>query len=151
MSSFICSPRHFNSVEHTLLNMKNDNTYNYMMREYDTEYISSVVDNLRYINVVCVTLQYKAHYKGKLDNEIQKQLDYLFNNKNGGEFLSIKQLLQCLRCINYQIEIEHLTELRELTESEQNAIEFLSIFSNKLAMYIINDTDILRDTKWSLD
>jgi Tfp pilus assembly PilM family ATPase len=44
---------------------------------------------------------------------------------------------KALQCINYQLEIEHLKELRHLTAQEELAMELLHEITGEIAMKII--------------
>lgn len=112
--------------------------------------IKSIIDSLRRLNVLCVTLQYKHHYKGYLDKEIEEQTSLLLEDKNGGESLTKIQLLKALQCLFYQIETEHLKELRSLTEKETNALFFVRTMINELALDIVNSLPEYDNAKWGL-
>ena len=97
MSSFICSPKHFNSIEWNLRELFNFKDFNLpydVQDDYNGIYsgkwqkkepahinkaIREIVDELRRINVLAVSLQYKHHYAGTLDKEIEEQTTLLLN------------------------------------------------------------------------
>ena len=166
MSSFICSPKHFNSVETALKSIISD-------KDFDTPYslkpiypklfnksnlnykelsnqIKDIVDTLRKINVLTVSLQYKDNYIGTLDNEIQKEINYLLTNRNNEQYLSPTALYKALQVINYQIEIEHLTEIRELDTHESNALLFLKEITIAVATFIVTNTEEYNNADWSI-
>ena len=154
MSSFICSAKHFNSVEDKLRNLirfDNDFYFPYSLRgEYPKLYsqrdyleedvyqeITEVMDQLRELNAVCVTLQYKHHYEGKVDQEIQEQKSHLLDNKEGHKSLSLMGLYNALRCTSYQIEPEHLEELGGMEDNKRKALLFLETMIDSVAHHII--------------
>lgn len=112
--------------------------------------ISGIVDTLRILQATCVTLQYKHHYQGTLDKEIQEQKDTLLTFKGGGVHLDKVGLYKALQCISYQIETKHLKDLRGLTGEEQNAMIFLTAMENDLAADIVRDLPAYESAKWEI-
>ena len=152
----------FNSVSLTLQDLTtNQNFYfpyslkdaypvltskNHYSNKLTFKVVDDLVDTLRTINVLCVSMQYAHHYPGTLDAEIKAELTAVFN-RSGGKQLSKIALLSQLNCLDYQIEINHLIELRELTITESNAMLFLKEFRNSLAMDIIMDLPAYSDVE----
>ena len=109
MSSFICSPEHFNSIEFYLQQKQLSSDQIYCLRKLAKTAnkwaiggeITEFVDILREINVLCTTLKYKHHYEGKLDAEIEEQKKTLFNNKAARLQLTEIGFYKVLQCINY--------------------------------------------------
>ncbi|PXV62351.1 hypothetical protein CLV62_12039 [Dysgonomonas alginatilytica] len=95
------------------------------------------MDELRKLSVLCVSLQYKHHYEGTLDKEIQEQTYILMSDKKSCRHLDNVNLFSTVGCIDYQIELCHLEELRPLTQAENNAWKFLQSFKSDLAKYIV--------------
>jgi hypothetical protein len=167
MSSFICSPKHFNSLENAIISLTDDNNFRfpYSFKEtfptlYDSRNFTSaqikqtageIVDTLRSLNALCVTLKYKHHYAGTLDTEIESQTRTLMSNKKAFTHLNKIALFKSLRCVNYQIEIESLKELRDLTELETNAMFFMKEFCDALAYHIIGGLDAYDKAPWGID
>ena len=112
--------------------------------------VQELTNSLRSLNALCVTLQYAHHYEGRVDQEIKEQTDGLINEKSGGELLNKVQLFKALQCLNYQIETSHLTELRELTIDEANAMKFLDVFTDALARFIVSSSSDYDKAKWEL-
>jgi hypothetical protein len=158
MSSFICSELHFNSVEYYIAQRQLGNDPIYCLRKLaktankwtTSEEIAGFVDALREINVLCTTLKYKHHYEGKLDTEIEGQKKTLFNNKATRLQLNEFGLYKALQCINYQIEIFHLTEIRALTATEELAMQLLGEISNEIAAKIIRKLPEYTAAAWSI-
>jgi len=168
MSSYICTPKHFNSIEQKIADLINYNSDFYfpykLRREYPVLYsrtslpsakeeeISKIIDCLRELNAVCVTLQYKDHYKGKLDKEISDQKQILFEGKKEGyKNLTLTGLYNALRCLNYQIESEHLKDLFGLNTEQENALLFIETMTNELAHMIIRELPEDKSNRWSID
>jgi FtsZ-binding cell division protein ZapB len=168
MSSFLCSPKHFNSVEQSInqLTYSSNNgfyfpysirniypkIYNKRDHSFDAieAEVKTVMDTIRELSAVCVTLQYKHHYKGVLDTEIKEETEYLLNNRKEHDLLSPVALYKAICCISYQIEIEHLKELRELTQAEQNAIIFIKEMEDALCAHIVSKLPEYDTAKWSI-
>jgi hypothetical protein len=134
MSSHICSSKLFNSIEKTATKeLKKKKSFFYSMRGFFgniepaemEKSISSLLDEVRKINVLCVMLQYKHHYIGTLDKEIKLSLEEI-QDKTSFKIGTVGDIYNAAGEINYQIETQHLTELRELSELETVAMEFLS-------------------------
>mgnify|MGYP006318585901 CR=1 FL=1 len=167
MSSYICTPKHFNSIEASIKNLAYGSQF-YFPYSFKTKFnalyekrkatfdnmdacVENVVDELRRLNALCVSLQYKHHYVGKLDKEIEEQTNILLNFKTEKKILNKYELLAAMRCVNYQIETEHLKELRNLTESEEDALFFLKTMINELAMDIVTNLPEYEKAGWSID
>lgn len=154
MSSFICSPKTFNSLELSIKQLAYGSEFSFpyslnnsfpalynrsaAMDAKDAE-ISGVLDTMRELNVLCVSLQYKHHYEGKLDAEIKDQYNYLMTNKNSAKSLSKVAIFKNINCVIYQIETDHLKELRDLTAEENKALLFMKELSISLAIDIVCD------------
>lgn len=166
MSSFICSPKHFNSIEASVKNLAYGSQFYfpYSFKErFNALYekrksnfdnmdacVMNVVDELRRLNALCVSLQYKHHYEGRLDKEIEEQTNLLLNFKKESKILNKYELLAAMKCVSYQIEEEHLKELRNLTESEEDALFFLKEMINTLAMDIVTSLPEYEKAGWSI-
>jgi hypothetical protein len=162
MSSYICSPKHFNSIAESLkvlisksnfylpyeLKEKFENIVN-KKNDWQNE-IDLIVDELRKINVLAVTLQYKHHYEGVLDAEIAKENLQVFE-KTPIFKLSPINLFKQLQCLDYQIEVEHITDIRNLTELEENAMLFLNEIINVIACYICKNSNEYDECGWGID
>jgi hypothetical protein len=169
MSAFICGNQHFNSIESKLFDLiKNDQDFYfpYSLRDkfpvlYDNKHnldelilieLGAVIDTLRNLNVVTVTLKYAAHYEGKLDAEIKEQKAILFEDKKNYTNLTKRGLYNALRCLSYQIETEHLDELGGMEEDERKAMFFLNEMVNALAHHIlINLPSAESDNTWEVE
>ena len=152
MSSFICSAEHFNAIDHNLQRLINNDDFfiSYSLKNvlpywYDKRLytfnaiekeITDILNTIKDLQVLCVTLQYKDHYKGNLDVEIQECKTFV-RTKTEVKNLTVLGLYNALRCVDYQIEIDHLKDIRPLTEEEQNALFFLKEIIKDLAVYII--------------
>lgn len=164
MSSFICDPKHFNSIEKTVqyLALGSEFHFPYALKniypelynkstgvDIQADKVSEIVDTLRSLNVLCVSLQYKHNFTGVLDAEIAEQME-IVQDKPEGVQLSTIGLYKAIQCVNYQIETEHLKELRELTEDEQNAMIFLKAMDNHLAYLIVMALPEYDTAKWEI-
>lgn len=165
MSSFICSAKHFNSVENAVVDHCIDNAnfwmpYNiqkripgldhHATREQKRETVHAIFTTLRELQVLCVSLQYKHHYDGTLDEEIKQQMTAV-KQKTGVVSLTRIGLYKAIGGILYQIETEHLEELRELTQSEKDALFFARTLENGLAKDIVSDLSEYETAKWEIE
>lgn len=157
MSSFICGSKHFNSVEISLKHWFNGGkgsmlSYKFAEKlQYEGEtMVGDYVDTLRRLNVLCVCLQYKHHYEGKLEQEIVANTTDLLTNRGGGSVLSLVKLIKALQCINYQIEPEYLEELRELTAEESMAMQMTEKLINDLCKYIVTSSKEYDEAEWGM-
>lgn len=167
MSSFINSAKHFNSVEEAVCNLAyNDQFYlPYSLKTicgkwYDSrkntieaihEEIKAHFDTLRELQALCVTLQYKHHYPpGTLNAQIEVETEET-KQKTEIEPLTIHGIFKALGCISYQIETEHLKELRQLTQKEEDALFFLDELQNSIAHYIVGNTPEYEEAKYSIE
>lgn len=166
MSSYVCSPEHFNSIakaaESALIWEQNFHFWNIELIEAYPElkrprefkkatktFVEKMVDTLRDINALCVSLQYKHHYVGKLDEEIESQKQYT-RSSNKSKHLTKHGLFKALQCLDYQIEIVHLEELRELTDDEKNAMLFLDKFKDAMAHHIVSYSSEYDQAAWEV-
>lgn len=163
MSSYICNSKHFNSIERSLIERTYSNQFSfpYSIKDVAPEIydykkhldeaikgrICSIVDTLREINVLCVSLQYKHHYVGVLDKEIEGQRMILGDRKESA-YLNDMHLYKALQSLSYQIELCHLKELRNLTEAEDNAMVFLKQMIIHLAAVLVSKTDEYQKAPW---
>jgi hypothetical protein len=160
MSSYIPSPKHFNSVQKALVDLFTGHDFEgpYALREklprlfvtgtVEAE-VEKVVDDLRKLNVLCVTLQYAHHYEGHVNEEIKEETSHLMDNKNNYKYLSVHGLYNALNCISYQIEVEHLTE--PLTGDEQNAMFFLAKMRESLAYHLVRKMPEDKTCRWEVE
>ena len=162
MSSFILSAKHYNSIEkgieqvlkHSHFNsyeLKPFGLYSYnVLPKQVPSIIEGYISNLRELNVLCVMLQYKHHYEGVLDEQIQVNLQEV-KQKTDVKDLTALGLFNALKCIIYQTELEHLEGIRNLTEEEQKAFNFLETFINVLAKFICGELPEDETCKWTID
>src|SRR5688572_23892936 len=112
MSSFIPSSEHFNSLEAGIIRMLNNKDFSFPYALKDTfpgmynrhvqgvTEVKQVFDTLRELTALCVTIQYKNHYQGTLDQEIQEQTAILKQDKRSMVVLTIHGVLKGLQCLN---------------------------------------------------
>lgn len=166
MSSFINSAKHFNSIEQKLKRLlRRDfrgwhslkdvtpgiytHWTNGVFTESDEQEITEIINTLRDLSVLCVSLQYKHHYEGSLDAEIATQKKAVRVGTDTA-LLSLHGLYNALNCVMYQIEIEHLQELRELTKEESKALEFVEKITSAIAMQIVDELPDDSTCTWSM-
>lgn len=165
MSSFICTAKHYNSIEsklHLLAcnsqfywpyeigQMYPDLANRYTLQTAKEKIITGIIDTIRELNVICVNLQYRHHLTGKLDSQIESD-NIEIKQKTSIIALNDIALIKALQCCYYQIELHHLKELRELTEGEKNSMLFVSALINHLALNHINKLESYNIAKWCID
>ena len=166
MSSFICSAKHYNSIEYKLHNhvYKDDFYIPYGLRDicplwytkrnsfYEAIFkeISNHIDTIRELNAVCVSLQYAHLSYEDLDEEVATQITKV-KEITSVKTLSLLGLYNALCCADYQIETEHLEGLRELTPEEINAMTFLHTMKQAVAFYILYKMENDKTNTWSID
>ena len=163
MSSFICSAKHFNSIESGILKLLNDNTFHsYALKEFNLYSYDAIpktlevtlkgfMGTLKKLNVLCVSLQYrKDEVEGTLDTLIEDRKKEV-NQKTNIVDLSKLGLYNALKCLVYQVEIEQLEDIRDLERGETKAMLFLETFINCLANHICGKLPEDETNKWSID
>lgn len=155
MSSFICSNKHFASIAEGIIRIIETNSfhvsfhlkliaphvYNYKRTSDEQsamKEINSFIETLMELQVLCVSLQYSHHYEGRLDQEISEQRKILHIPCKNPVSLSPVALYKSIQCALYQIETEHLEELRPLSQKEQDCLTFFQLFANNIAGYIVS-------------
>jgi hypothetical protein len=162
MSSNLLPPIHFNSVELGIYRAffidtpTGFNPYRYkelsIFKIKDPqELIGALMDEIRSLSALCISLQYKHHYQGKLDEEIERSQEELMSNKTAWEGLPIMGLYKAIQSIEYQIETKHLIELRGLTEPEEVALSWIKKVEGEIAERIINQLPEYRGSKWVIE
>lgn len=149
MSSFVCSPKHFCSIKKGLKDLYTKDQYFARWSPFqELTDIDTFIDNLIWLNVVCVNFQYKHHNEGKLDTVIPLELDYAKKTVTPS-FLTLHGLYNALKCVNYQIETEHVKGLYDLQVSETMPI--LETLLNKLAKKIVDELPDDKSNTWCIN
>lgn len=151
MSSFICSSKHFCSIENALNEILSGSEGYYLERNTglkSKQDISKFVENLRWLNVVCVTFQYRSHYEGKMDAQISAELANVAT-KCKPKYLSLHGLYNALTCVDYQIETEHVKGLFDTQVSE--TMPLLKNLIDYLARQIVSKLPDDNTNNWSID
>jgi hypothetical protein len=149
MSSFLHTPRHFNSVEKALieLNKKSNNEFLYNVSDKE---IKSVMDGIRELSVNSVFVQYRHHYNN-IDTEISNNLSNLMTNKTQVDNLTPIGLFKAINSILYQIELHTIKQNRNVRKVEQDSYNRLTDFKNELSEYIVSNLAEYRGTRtWSI-
>lgn len=168
MSSFLCTANHFNSVELAIQYYIQKDMFMcpYAFKEVFPEFyykrnastdkicdsVQNIMNTIRKLSVTCVNLQYQHHLEeGKsVDIKIKKEIQYLLKNRNETVRLNPTALLKALQCLQYQIEIEHLTALRPITKEEENALMFIKEMSNQIAYDVATGTKEYEAAQWCI-
>lgn len=137
MSSFLHTPRHFNSVEKALIELKKRSNNEFLYNVTDIE-IKSVMDNIRELSVNSVFIQYKHHYEN-INTEILNNLSDLMSNKTQVDILTPIGLFKAIKSILYQIELHTIKQTREVRKVEQDSYNRLIDFKNELSEYIVSN------------
>jgi hypothetical protein len=171
MSSFICEPIHFNSVQRKVseifLSKKNDGRQydlfdiNFAKKSFEDLYyekdtiivanlIGEIFDTLRNISVLTVNYQYGKHNPETIHEDIKTDLLILMGEKHTSVPLTDVEVYKAIQCLFYQIEIEHLVAIRPLNDFEKNSMKFLKDFNEKMGKFIINNLPNYQNAKWSI-
>jgi hypothetical protein len=158
MSSFICNPELFNDLESNLSRLGTDqNLYQIRValgiKREDTEKdikskVKGIINALKDLNVLCVILQYKHHYKGVVNETIEAERNAL-NANYRPKVVSLVQLYKHIGCLLYQIEVDHLKELRELTNDENMGLFTIEMVRDAIACTIVENSSEYNEAKWS--
>lgn len=162
MSSFIPSTEHFNSCEIASRELLNDSDF-YFSREIKNAFpalgekkyvpaqaeLKQIFATLKRLTVLCVSLQYKHHYTGRLDQEIKEQTEILFSSSRYKD-LNKYGLLKAIGCIHYQIETRHLVDIRPLTDDEENALMFIRVLKADLAYHLVTKSTQYENAPYSI-
>ena len=149
MSSFLHSPRHFNSVENAIIGLKKKSNSEFLYNISDRE-IKTVMDGIRELSVNSVFIQYKNHYEN-IDNEISNNISNIMNNKMQIDNLSPIGLFKAINSILYQIELNTIKQTREVRKAEQDCYNRLIDFKNDLSEYIVSNLAEYNEVKtWSI-
>lgn len=161
MSSYINSPKHFNSIEHKFHLLANSNEFSFpysvssilpncynknetLIETMERE-LTDVIDTLRELNVLCVTLQ----YKDACAVELQAELKFV-KTKTKIKDLTLHGLYNALCCLDYQIELSHLEQTRKLTVKEQSAVQFLKEMRISIAIKLVRSLPEDKTNTWSI-
>lgn len=166
MSSFICSKRHFMSIaESSVRLLREDEFYlskklgdivpelinrNLLKDKHLERGMNTLIATLMELQVLCVSLQYRHHCEGRLDEEIREQREILQEKCYNPLMLPPVGLYQAIQCALYQIETEHLVELRPLTMDEEKCLHFFEQFAIDIAKYIVRQSPEYRQQQWSI-
>jgi hypothetical protein len=159
MSSFICDPEHFASVQAGLIQLQQSNSgHPKPYRKQWQENISmddmvakvrGYISTLQRLQSTCVCLQYK-HHEGNRPRDIVASVRYYQTGKHRAYSLSMAGIVKGLACILYQIETEHLEEIRPLNDTEKAALEWAKDYKNGLAMYILTQSSEWNKAEWCI-
>jgi hypothetical protein len=137
MSSFLHTPNHFNSIENSLISLKQKK---YIFNRISKLDISECIDVHRKLSVICVFNQYKEKF------DVEKNIKNLLDNKTACILLNPIELYKAIDSMEYQIEIQHLG--REITDDETRAINLLKDIKINLADFIIDKLPEYDKAKW---
>lgn len=115
MSSFICSNKHFASIAKGIMCIINTNNFHvsYNLKQIAPQIygykrtsdeqsaikeVNSFIEILMELQVLCVSLQYRHHYEGRLDQEISEQREILHIPCNNPVLLSPVALYKSIQC-----------------------------------------------------
>lgn len=148
MSAYIKDPKVYTSLEKSIFaEIEKNDTFRWYVNRFFTEDFTeeeiktAIIDffiELRSLNVLTYYLKYRKHYVGTLDNEIKEGLIYIQDRKDF-KIVDLKKIYKELKSVQYQIELEHLEGLRDLTTKESLAIKFLESLINYAALVIANE------------
>ncbi len=146
MSVSVCSDRHYNSVELALqsLVLQNSEALPYRFRKtYRMEHqVTALVDTLRDLNLIVYAVRY--HKQGEVYAPTARSWS------EGSVKLNLPGLFQALDCVLYQLELEHLEGIRELTEAERDAFTWAGHIRTGIAVHLTRTMAEEQKTAWAL-
>lgn len=161
----LLSARHFNSVEKALSNLIINNKlqlghqiqvlYKGLENKEQPDNIlklktiSSVMDEIRKLSTLCVTLEYKQNYEKTFVIKAKDAISRLMDDKKSSRKLSDVALYCAVRCIRTQIDISQLKQIRSLSKEEEDAYRFLKFLEKDLAEYLIKQLPGYRN-QWEI-
>jgi hypothetical protein len=162
MSSIALPPLHFNSVEIGIYKAffvdSKIGFSPYRYTELNTlklkdpqEVIEALMDEVRLLSALCISLQYKHHYPGTLDKEIETHQKKLLNSKDINRSLSLVGLYKAIQSIDYQIELQHLKDLRGLTDMEEVALSWIKKVEEDISEIIITKLPEYESSDWIIE
>ena len=156
MSCFIHSPEHYNTTKKALEPYFEDDRFmKYFLGELTNHKINLnvLIITLINLNVITFFLANKKHFKDKSLNDLIKEELEIFDGvtKTTNKIKTSADLIKSLVSINYQIEIEHLQEIRSLTKDELVSMEYIKMLPFAIAKYsIVNTNDYDNSKCWSI-
>lgn len=166
MSSFINNSKHFACTRETInyLYSKREMVFEYDTAQIVPEFthrkgfarniveakITEIMHTIIDLQVTCVFLQYKHHYVGTLDQDIRNTKVEIKACLNTGKILTKVELFKAIQSMFYQIETEHLTDLRPLFQKEETVLKFFEVLENALAHNIVTHTEEYEKAEWNL-
>lgn len=123
MSGYILPDIYFSTIETHLINLvENRSTYlGFYLKEYGfydktaeelTKHARTYVENLKLLNVLCVSFEYKNNYVGKLDKKIESYFKINYFEVPPRVITNI-QFYTSLKQLNYNIGFHHVKGIRE--------------------------------------
>jgi hypothetical protein len=147
--TFIPTPIHFNSVERAL--KESLHIAKKVSPEANTLWIGRIMDEMRKLNVLSVSLQHIEHLEGILDDRITSETHYLMTNKLSDRELSAVGLYKAIDCILMQIELDPIESIRPVSLEEREALTFLIKFKRELTVLIIETIPGFDDLPWEIE
>jgi hypothetical protein len=148
--TFIPTPLHFNCVERAL--KESIHLAKKIDKDINTLWVARVMDEMRRLNVLSVSLQHMDLYEdGTLDDRIKSETHYLLTNKLSNQELSAVGLYKALDCILMQIELDPIESIRPISIEEREALTFLIKFKKELTVLIIETIPGFDDLPWEIE
>jgi len=148
--SFIPNPLHFNSVERGI--KEGINLIQNQYKGITTVDIEEAMDRIREVTVLSVCLgKEELREQGGLDQAIESETKYLFNNKLSSKELSAIELLKAIECTLVQIDFKPIEEIRDIVEVERKAISLLINFKKELVNLIIMSIPEWSKAAWEVE
>lgn len=160
MSSYIVSAKHFASLKHytpIMLKHTHFNSYNLKRFGYDDdnltelelkEVLTDLFSKLEEANVLCNAYQYQESL-GIMDTLIQAELKHLRKLNLPIKNLSALGYYNALKCLHYQIEIEHIEGIRD--DLIFFYYEFLETLINCTAQFVCSLLPDDSTNKWEIN
>ncbi len=147
--TFTPNPYHFNSVELAIIDSMH--LVKKIEPEVTVEWIRKLMDNMRKLTVLSVSLQHADELQGILDKTIKEETEYLMMNKLSSKKISAVEFYKAIDCILMQIELDPITDIRELFDEERECLTFLFKFKEVLTDLIIETIPGYDEIPWEIN
>lgn len=165
MSSFINSAKHFSTIKKNLyrhlFNVEDKIYLPYSFADrfkkvYDRSNFIEVrenavkeqINNFAKLQALCVNLQYK-HHSENLDLDIKESQKEVVKDIEA-KSIDKTALVKLLGCSIYQVETEHLKELRELTKEEEDALFFVKEIHKEIIEHIVYTSKEYNNSEYAI-
>jgi hypothetical protein len=122
-----------------------------MEPEVTVAWVRKLMDNMRKLTVLSVSLQHADELQGILDRTIKEETEYLMMNKLSSEKISAVGFYKAIDCILMQIELDPIADIRDILDEERECLTFLIRFKRVLTDLIIETIPGYDEIPWEIN